>query len=77
MMKIKGSFDNGLKVLKLIYNPDTVDDSIYELWNLFLLCSETEDWVAIVELKWDFRLTDVEAVKFWNIQQILNNRSYG
>lgn len=73
---IKGSFDDGLQVLKVIYNASIVEDSIYELWALYTLCSQTEDWIAIVELKWDFNLTDVEAVKFWNIQQILNNRKY-
>jgi len=73
---IKGSFDNGLQILKLIYNTETVEDSIYELWNVYTLCSLTEDWVAIVELKWDFNLTDVEAVKFWNILEILNSRKY-
>jgi hypothetical protein len=63
-------------MLKVIYDSEHVESKVYELWALYCLCSQTENWVAITELKWDYNLTDVEAVKFWNILQVLKNRKY-
>ena len=72
-MSIKNSFDNGLQVLKAIYPENIVEEAVYELWDLYSLCSQTEDWVAIAELKWEHRLTDNEAIFLWNLKQKVYN----
>lgn len=69
-------FKNGLQLLKAMYSEQAITDSIKELTELYALCRATEDWVAITELKWDFNLTDIEAIKFWHILQELNKREY-
>ena len=73
MMSIKDSFDIGLQVLKTMYEPEYVEARLYELWTLYSLCSQTEDWVAITELKWEHRLTDKNAIFLWNIKQKVYN----
>lgn len=66
MKSIKPTFHEGLKQLNKIYGQKILSKKIQDLYELYELCSQTEDWVTVLQIKWYYEVNNAEAIRLYH-----------
>lgn len=66
MKTIKPEFDEGIRKLKMLYNSVIIDCNMNELQEVYNLCSQTEDWVTVVGIKWYYGVDARDAIRLYH-----------